>query len=105
MAVLEREKFFEAVQARVGEDTTDEAIQFIEDMTDTYNDLEDRGAGDGVDWEERYKELDEKWKKKYAHRFFSGGAVRSVAIKEEDEVDETEDSKEKITYSDLFKEG
>lgn len=103
MAVLEREKFFEAVQARVGEDTTDEAIQFIEDMTDTYNDLEARGAGDGIDWKERYDELDEKWKKKYAHRFFSGGAPRPAMIKEEDE-EETIDAKEKITYSDLFKE-
>ena len=68
MAVLEREKFFEAVQGRIGEDTSDEAITFIEDMTDTYNDLEAKAAGDGVDWKQRYEELDEKWKKKYSQR-------------------------------------
>lgn len=102
MSVLDRDRFFEAVQNRVGEDTSDEAIQFIEDMTDTYNDMETRAAGDGVDWEERYKELDEKWKKKYAHRFFSGGAARTV-VKEEDDVDAIEDDGTSISYNDLFK--
>ena len=104
MAVLERDKFFEAVHARIGEDTTDEAIQFIEDMTDTYNDLETKATGDGVDWQERYKELDEKWKKKYSHRFFSGGAAPRPVIREEDETEtiDEEESREKITYKDLF---
>lgn len=105
MSVLEREKFFEAVQSRIGEDTSDEAIAFIEDMTDTYNDLETRAAGDGVDWKQRYDELDEKWKKKYAHRFFSGGAVMRPQ-RADDEVEETDEETrgEKITYKDLFKE-
>ncbi len=75
MSVLEREKFFEAVQNRIGEDTSDEAIAFIEDMTDTYNDLEARAAGDGVDWKQRYDELDENWKKNMLTGF-SPGVVR-----------------------------
>lgn len=105
MSVLEREKFFEAVENRIGEDTSDEAIQFIEDMTDTYNELETRATGDGVDWKQRYEELDEKWKKKYSRRFFAGGTARTV-IREEDEEDKVgDDNREKITYSDLFKEG
>ena len=106
MSVLEREKFFEAVQNRIGEDTSDEAIAFIEDMTDTYNDLETRAAGDGVDWKQRYDELDEKWKKKYAHRFFSGGGTMRAALQEEPEEEATDDVPgEKITYKDLFEEG
>lgn len=106
MSVLEREKFFEAVQNRIGEDTSDEAIAFIEDMTDTYNDLEARAAGDGVDWKQRYDELDENWKKKYAHRFFSGGGTVRTTLREEPEEEETDDVPgEKITYKDLFEEG
>lgn len=105
MSVLEREKFFEAVQNRIGEDTSDEAIAFIEDMTDTYNDLETKAAGDGVDWKQRYDELDEKWKKKYAHRFFSGGGTMRTVLAEEPDEEATEDNGEKITYKDLFKEG
>lgn len=103
MSVLEREKFFEAVQTRIGEDTSDEAIAFIEDMTDTYNDLETRAAGDGVDWKQRYEELDEKWKKKYSHRFFSGGRTMRTVLAEEPE-EEATDNSDKITYKDLFKE-
>ena len=103
MAVLERDKFFDAIHARIGDDTTDEAIQFIEDMTDTYNDLETKIAGDGIDWHERYNELDEKWKKKYSHRFFSGGAAMRPPASETDTDTETEEeSREKITYKDLF---
>lgn len=105
MSVLERERFFEAVQARVGDDTSDEAIQFIEDMTDTYNEMETRATGDGVDWKERYEELDEKWKKKYAHRFFSGGAAPSRTVTRNEDEEETEEERnDKITYKDLFKE-
>lgn len=103
MSVLEREKFFEAVQTRIGEDTSDEAIAFIEDMTDTYNDLETRAAGDGIDWKQRYDELDEKWKKKYAHRFFSGGVPARMPLTETDEEETT--GSDKITYKDLFEEG
>ena len=104
MSVLEREKFFEAVENRIGEDTSDEAIQFIEDMTDTYNELETRAVGDGVDWKQRYDELDEKWKKKYARRFFAGGTARTVIREEDEEETVDDDNREKITYSDLFKE-
>ena len=101
MSVLEREAFFERVQNRIGDDTSDEAIQFIEDMTDTYNDLENRAVGDGTDWEQKYKELDESWKKKYAHRFFSSAGTARIG-NEPIEKDEYNDNKEKITYSDLF---
>ena len=106
MSVLDREKFFEAVEGRIGEDTSDDAIQFLEDMTDTYNDMETRAAGDGVDWKSRYEELDEKWKKKYTRRFFAGGTARTV-YREEDEEEAVEDGTtpgDKITYADLFKE-
>lgn len=104
MSVLEREKFFESIEARLGDDTSDEAIQFLEDMTDTYNDMEARATGDGVDWKQRYEELDEKWKKKYSRRFFSGGAMRmSFSKNEEDDEEENKpDNREKITYNDLF---
>lgn len=96
MAVLTRDEFFERVQNVVGTDTSDNTLTFIEDMTDTYNSLEERASGDG-DWERRYHELDESWKEKYKKRFFSGGG--SSRIIEEAK----EDSKEKmIDYDDLF---
>lgn len=75
MAILTKDEFFAHVNEMVGSDTSDTALQFLEDMTDTYADLETRGAGDGIDWEQKYRENDQMWKDKYRHRFFSGGGA------------------------------
>ena len=103
MAILSREQFFARLQERLGNDTTDEGISFLEDMTDTYNYMESSSKGDGIDWEKKYRELDESWKKRYRHRFFSGGdrgVPESVAT-----VDETEEyNPDEITVEDLFSE-
>jgi hypothetical protein len=96
MAVLSRDEFFDRVQKIVGTDTTDESLTFIEDMTDTYNSLDEKANGDGTDWEQRYKDLDESWKEKYKKRFFSGGSSRVI-----EEVKDIEEKKE-VTYDDLF---
>ena len=37
MAKLNREQFLEAIKARIGDDTSDLAMQFVEDMTDTFD--------------------------------------------------------------------
>lgn len=97
MAVLSRDEFFERVQSIVGTDTSDNSITFIEDMTDTYNNLEDRANVDGNDWERRYHELDNSWKEKYKRRFFTGDTSR-IKNEVENEVVETRD----IDYDDLF---
>lgn len=96
MAVLTRDEFFDRVQKIVGTDTTDESLTFIEDMTDTYNSLDERANGDGTDWEQRYRDLDESWKEKYKKRFFSGGSSRVI-----EDVKDVEEKKE-VTYDDLF---
>ena len=73
MSALNREEFFARLHERVGNDSTDEGIKFLEDMTDTYNDLEKKAAdSDSENWKARYEELDNTWKKRYTHRFFSG---------------------------------
>jgi len=37
MSVLSKEEFEQLIKSRVGEDTSDESIKFIEDTMDTYN--------------------------------------------------------------------
>lgn len=101
MAVLTREEFFERLSSRIGDNQSDEDITFIEDMTDTYNDLDTRANRDGVDWEQRYHELDEQWKEKYKHRFFSGNGASALGNRDEGPT-ETERA-ESITIKDLFK--
>lgn len=101
MSVLSRDDFFNRINAMVGTNTSDEAVSFIEDMTDTYNNLEQTANGDGVNWEQRYHELDESWKTKYKNRFFSGNGSSNIPLEntppEEDKV-----TADNITIEDLF---
>lgn len=94
MAVRSKEELLAIIKDRIGEDTSDEAISFIEDVTDTLNDFETRA---GEDWEEKYRQLDEEWRIKYKERFFN-------TENEEEEKEEEEDKKEVLTFNDLFKE-
>ena len=96
MSILNREDFFTRVNEFVGDDSSDDSIKFVEDMTDTYNDMENRANGDGIDWEERYKENDEAWRKKYRARFFSGGVSSAMPYEEKKE------EKKELEIEDLF---
>lgn len=100
MAVLTRDDFFARLHTRIGNDTSEDGIAFLEDMTDTYNDLENRANGDGTNWEQKYHDLDESWKKRYRHRFFSSGGGNPDPM--EDRKDPKEYDPESITFNDLF---
>lgn len=69
MAMLNREQFFQSLQARVGEDKSDETMKFMEDVTDTYTQLETLATG-MEDWKNKYEENDNTWRDKYKERFF-----------------------------------
>ena len=97
MAVRTREEILESIRARVGEQTDDETISFLEDVTDTLTDFETRANGDGENWEQRYKENDAEWRKKYTERFFNGDPTDPTVRKTKDE-----EIKPK-TFEDLFK--
>ena len=71
MAVKTREEILAELKGRVGEQTDDETIAFLEDVTDTLSDLETRAKGDGTDWKAKYEENDAEWRKKYTERFYS----------------------------------
>lgn len=96
MPVLDKEKYFTRLHERIGTDTSDEAISFLEDMTDTYNELEKRANSNDSGWEKKYHDLDEAWKAKYRHRFMNSDGGNYVPEKEE--ITETKE----VTFDDLF---
>ncbi len=98
MAIKTREEILESIKARVGEQTDDDTITFLEDVSDTFSDLENRANGDGEDWKTKYEENDEAWRKKYTERFFSNEPITPPNTKP---IEETEKPK---TFLDLFKE-
>lgn len=98
MAIKSKEEILEQINARIGEDNSDEAIAIIEDITDTLNDFETRANGDGVDWKTKYEENDKEWRNKYKERFFN------PEPNEDNNLEETPpDDNKPMSYADLFK--
>lgn len=96
---LSREEFFEKIKTIVGEDTSEETLSIIEDLTDTYNHLEELSTGQ-EDWKAKYEENDKEWREKYRDRFFNSDDVTNDNLEENEDVDEDEP----LSYEDLFKE-
>ena len=100
MAVLSREDFLSRIQGQIGEDTSDEAMKFIEDMTDTFDDYANR-IGDKEDWKAKYEENDKAWREKYKSRFFSSNVDTPSGVKEE-QAENIQFDGENKTFEDLF---
>lgn len=93
MAVRTKEEIFDLLKARVGDDTSDETLTFIEDLTDTFNDMDSR-INDSGDWKSKYEDLSVKYKE----RFFSS----PTSPKEPEDDDEDDKPKKPMTFDDLF---
>lgn len=97
MAILTREDLMAKLKERFGEDTDDASLSFIEDVTDTYDDLAKNSNVTALnEMTEKYNELQSK----YRERFFSGGS----ADDSEDDEPEQGNQKPKLRFEDLFTE-
>lgn len=98
MAVRTKDELLEIIKERIGDDTSDETISFIEDITDTLSDYEEKATNsNNEDWKTKYEENDKMWREKYRERFFS------KEVEKEDE-DFSEDEVKSLSYDDLFEE-
>lgn len=88
--VRTKDELLERARNIIGERTDDDALGFVEDLTDSYTANED--------WHAKYMQLDADWRAKYKERFFSGTTDNSPT----DLIEETEQEPKKISYSDLF---
>ena len=98
MAVRTREEILESIRNIVGDSTDDNTLQVLEDVTDTFTDFENKTANQ-TDWEAKYKENDEDWRKKYAERFYTGDPT--VPLKNNDTVIDESDDKP-TRFEELF---
>lgn len=98
MAVRTKDELLEIIRGRIGDDSSDETISFLEDITDTLSDYEEKATNsDTEDWKTKYEENDKMWREKYRERFFS------KKVENEDE-DFEEDEVKSLSYDDLFEE-
>ena len=97
MAIRTKDEILESIKGRIGESVDDDTITFLEDITETFNDLETKAMGDGTDWKSKYEENDREWRNKYTERFFS-------TEPKQEPVPEPEEPIRPMTFDDLFKE-
>ena len=97
MAVQNKETLLEKLKGQIGDDTSDEAIALIEDISDTIDDMNSRLSESG-DWKTRYEENDAEWRKRYKERFYSGDSNS-----DSESESEREPNDKPKTFSDLFK--
>ena len=103
--ILTREELMSRLKDRFGEETDEASLGFIEDITDTYDDLTVRAEAkeDRSELEEmtaKYNEL----QRKYRERFFSPEAEVEKGDDETIIEDSEEVVTEKLHFEDLFEE-
>ena len=97
MAVLKREDIIAKISSSFGDDNSDDAIALIEDITDTFDDLESKANGDGKDWKAEAQRIDKEWREKYVARFSKGSS------NDDDITESNVDDKPDYSFEKLFK--
>lgn len=91
MAVRTKEELMQTVRTFLGEDTSDEALAFVQDMSDT---LGDSNAQTVAELRQQLQEQDASWRKKYRDTFFT---------EKPEKEDDDEPPKKPRTFAELFK--
>ena len=99
MAVKDRDSILSAVKQMIGDNTSDEAIALMEDITDTITDYEIKVA-DKTDWKAKYDEMDASWRRTYIERF-SGKTGEEIKDEQEEQI---KDDGEIRSFDELFTE-
>lgn len=89
MAIKSYDELMGSLKEILKDNTSDEALAFIEDMNDTLKE------NSGEDWKARYEENDRQWREKYKARFFDGKKKDEVVV-------EDEEVEKPLRYEDLF---
>lgn len=95
MAVRTNDEIMQLLRERIGEDTSDEAISLLSDVSDTLTSYADNS---NINWKEKYEQNDADWRKKYKERFFTPSKTDSI-----DQEDEEDEKPVRLTYEALFK--
>lgn len=98
MSVKSKTEILDAIKEKFGDDTSDSTLSFLEDVSDTFEDLESKSS-DSTNWKAKYEENDKAWRQKYHDRFFSSDDDKNDD-NDDNEGDEGEAPK---TFDDLFK--
>ena len=97
MAIKTKEELLASLKQTFGDNTDDATLSLIEDVTDTYDDLNSKAKPDGKDWKAEAERIDKEWRQKYHDRFFN------PVEDEKDPLDAGDTEPKKYRFEDLFK--
>lgn len=101
--VKKTEEILELIKNKFADDTSDETLSFIEDVSDTLKE-KDSLAGASEDWKKKYEDNDKQWREKYKARFFTPtDAGASDPSSDIDDLEEPTEPPKQLEYDDLFK--
>lgn len=95
MAVKTKDEILGMIRSKFSDDTSDEALTFMEDISDTLDDYEAKTA-DETNWKNKYEENDASWRRKYKERFFQSTDDSDGSLPDDE-------PPRKMTFEELFK--
>lgn len=99
------EEIMDAIKTRLGEDSSDEALSFIEDISDTLKAGQVDKTAEVNEWKKKYEDNDKMWREKYRDRFFNPEPEKEFKASEpkQEQPDETDEPELATTVEELFK--
>ena len=99
MAIKTQEELLNSIKELLKDDTSDESISLLEDVSDTLTELS--ANQDTENWKQKYEDNDKQWRQKYRDRFFNTGSEEGAKFDKKFE-QEKESEPVKKTFEDLF---
>lgn len=96
--VKSKEEIIASLKSIIGEDSSDEAITLLEDVTDTLSVDHSAVTAELEEMKQKYTDLDNEWRKRYRDRFY--GDVDTS----EDDLLKDALTPQALTYDSLFEE-
>lgn len=99
MAIKTKDEIINQLKTKFGEESDDEVIGILEDITDTIDDYNTR-LSDSTDWKTKFEDNDKEWRKKYTDRFYNKESQPDPNTGSDSE----QHPEKPKTFDDLFKE-
>lgn len=96
--VRTKEEIINKFSEIIGDNNSDEVIEFTEDLSDTFADLDTNYKAKYEESQQKLAENDAEWRKKYRERF-------SQPVEPEKDPIIEEEKPKRYTFEELFKEG
>ena len=94
MAVRTTQEIIDALRESFGESPDDTQLAMLEDVSDTFTDLNEKYS---EDWKTKYEENDKAWRKRYTDRFSGKPDPEPNPLEDEPEPPKL------LTFESLFK--